>query len=319
MCLWPPPLALFLEGKIYDSFLRSAPHRPPSGSVTVVDIDESTLESLGQWPWPRYRVALLLEKIREAGVTAVGLDMVFAEPDRTSLGSLSGEILRDLGAKIDLAGLPPEAINSDQTLAETLSGGPFVLGYQFDFDASRGESCVLHPLRAAVRSESGTDGAGSFFDAPGVVCNLPVLAQTAASSGFFNVTPDPDGVLRRIPMVIRHRGLLYPNLALAVYLRARGGDPILETGPEGVGALRLEGRRIPLDRGGNLLVNYRGRRRTFPHVSAAALLDGTAEPAALKVSVCTGALLLGAAGFLRGKKATTHPAEYQALQRGQFD
>jgi adenylate cyclase len=280
--LWPPPLVLFLEGKIYDSFLRSAPHRPLSGSVTVVDIDESTLERLGQWPWPRYRVALLLEKIREAGATAVGLDMIFAEPDRTSLSSLSGEILRDLGAKIDLAGLPPEALHSDQTLAETLAGGPFVLGYQFDFDASRGESCVLHPLRAAVRSEGRTDGAGSFFDAPGVVCNLPVLARAANSSGFFNVTPDPDGVLRRVPMVIRHRGLLYPNLALAVFLRARDGDPMLETGPEGVEALRLAGRRIPLDRGGNLLVNYRGRRRTFPHISAAALLDGTAEPAALK-------------------------------------
>jgi CHASE2 domain-containing sensor protein len=282
MCLWPPPLALFLEGKIYDSFLRSAPHRPPSDSVTVVDIDESTLESLGQWPWPRYRVALLLEKIREAGATAVGLDMIFAEPDRTSLSSLSEEILRDLGAKIDLAGLPPEALHSDQTLAETLSGGPFVLGYQFDFDSSRGESCVLHPLRAAVRSEGRTDGAGSFFDAPGVVCNLPVLARAADSSGFFNVTPDPDGVIRRVPMVIRHRGLLYPNLALAVFLRARGGDPMLETGPEGVQALRLSGRRIPLDRGGNLLVNYRGRRRTFPHISAAALLEGTADPAALK-------------------------------------
>jgi CHASE2 domain-containing sensor protein len=282
MCLWPPPLALFLEGKIYDSFLRSAPHRQPSGSVTVVDIDESTLEKLGQWPWPRYRVALLLEKIREAGATVVGLDMVFAEPDRTSLGSLSGEILRDLGAKIDLAGLPPEALHSDQTLAETLSGGPFVLGYQFDFDSSRGESCVLHPLRAAVRSEGRTSGAGSFFDAPGVVCNLPVLARAADSSGFFNVTPDPDGVIRRVPMVIRHRGLLYPNLALAVFLRARGGNPMLETGPEGVQMLLLAERRIPLDRGGNLLVNYRGRRRTFPHVSAAALLDGTADPAAVK-------------------------------------
>jgi CHASE2 domain-containing sensor protein len=282
ICLWPPPLALSLEGKIYDSFLRSAPHRPPSGSVTVVDIDESTLERLGQWPWPRYRVALLLEKIREAGATAVGLDMIFAEPDRTSLSSLSGEILRDLGAKIDLAGLPPEALHSDQTLAETLAGGPFVLGYQFDFDASRGKSCVLHPLRAAVRSEGRTDGTRSFLDAPGVVCNLPVLARAADSSGFFNVTPDPDGVLRRVPMVIRHRGLLYPNLALAIFLRARDGDPMLETGPEGVEALRLAGRRIPLDRGGNLLVNYRGRRHTFPHISAAALLDGTAEPDALK-------------------------------------
>ena len=282
MCLWPPSLSVSLEGKIYDSFLRSVPHRPVAGSVTVVDLDEASLESLGQWPWPRYRVARLLEKIREGGAAAVGLDMVFAEPDRTSLGLLSGEIRRDLGASIGLAGLPPEALNTDRALAETLAGGPFVLGYQFDFDGSRGESCVLHPLRAAVRSGGATDGAATFFDAPGVVCNLPVLAQAAGHSGFFNVAPDPDGVLRRVPLVIRHGGILYPNLALAVYLRARGGDVGLETGPEGVEALLLGGRRIPLDRRGNLLVNYRGRRHTIPHVSAAALLEGTADPAALK-------------------------------------
>jgi adenylate cyclase len=267
---------------VYDSFLRSTPRHPTTGSVTVADLDEESLARLGQWPWPRYRVAGLLEKIREGGASAVGLDMVFAESDRTSLGSLSGEIRRDLGVKIGLAGLPPEALNADQALAKTLAGGLFVLGYQFDFDAARGETCILHPLRAAVRSEDGTDDATELFEAPGVVCNLPVLAQAAGSSGFFNVAPDADGVVRRVPLVIRHKGLHYPSLALAVYLRARGGDAVLESGPEGVEALRLDGRRIPLDRRGNLLVNYRGRRGSFPHVSAAAILDGTADPAALE-------------------------------------
>jgi adenylate cyclase len=175
--------------------------------VTVADLDEESLARLGQWPWPRYRVAGLLEKIREGGASAVGLDMVFAESDRTSLGSLSGEIRRDLGVKIGLAGLPPEALNADQALAKTLAGGLFVLGYQFDFDAARGETCILHPLRAAVRSEDGTDDATELFEAPGVVCNLPVLAQAAGSSGFFNVAPDADGVVRRVPLVIRHKGL----------------------------------------------------------------------------------------------------------------
>ena len=61
LCIWPPSLVVFLEGKVYDSFLRSAPHRPVNNSVAVVDLDEATLESLGQWPWPRYRVARLLE------------------------------------------------------------------------------------------------------------------------------------------------------------------------------------------------------------------------------------------------------------------
>lgn len=280
--LWPPSLAVFLEGKIYDSFLRSAPPRPPSGNVTVVDLDEASLARLGQWPWPRYRVAQLLGKIREGGAISVGLDMVFAEPDRTSLRPLSGEIRRDLGVGIGLESVPPEALDTDRTLADTLSGGPFSLGYQFDFDAPRGASCVLHPLRAAVRSAPGEDAAADLFEAPGVICNLPILARAAGSSGFFNVTPDADGILRRVPVVIRHKGVLYPSLALAVFLRGRGGDVILETGPEGAESMRIDGKVISLDRRGNLLVNYRGRRHTFPHLSAASLLDGTADPAALR-------------------------------------
>jgi adenylate cyclase len=304
MCLWPPPLAVFLEGKVYDSFLRAAPPRPVTGSVTVVDIDEASLEALGQWPWPRYRVARLLEKIHEGGAAAVGLDMVFAEPDRTSLAVLSDEIRRDLELFIDRKGLPSEVMDNDRTLAKALSGGPFVLGYQFDFDAERGESCVLHPLRAAVRSRGGTDEAAGFFDPPGVVCNLPVLARAAGSSGFFNVTPDADGVLRRVPLVIRHKNLLYPGLALAVYLRSRGGGAVLEAGPDGAFALHLNGRRIPLDRHGNLLVNYRGPRNAIRHVSAAAVLSGTADPAALKGRM----VLLGttAAGL---KEIRTTPLE----------
>src|SRR5512139_2282242 len=253
--IWPPSLAVFLEGKIYDSFLRSAPRHPVSGSVAVVDLDEASLARLGQWPWPRYRVTRLLEKIREAGATAVGLDVVFAEPDRTSLRTLSGEIRQDLGVGIGLAGLPPEALDTDTALARVLADGPFVLGYQFDFDAGTGASCVLHPLRAAVRSGAGGEADPDLFDAPGVICNLPILARSAGSSGFFNVTPDPDGIVRRVPLVIRHAGVLYPSLALAVYLRTRGGDVLLETGPEGVVALRLDGRIIPLDRRGNLMVN----------------------------------------------------------------
>ena len=290
VAVWSPPLADSIEGKIYDSFLRSAPRPSAPGPISIVDLDEASLERFGQWPWPRYRIARLLDKIREAGATAVGLDMVFAEPDRTSLTPLSGEILRDLGTRIDLSGFPREALDTDRALAATLAGGPFVLGYQFDFETARGATCVLHPLRAAVLSAGGKEGAEGLFDAQGVVCNLPVLSRAAGSSGFFNVTPDPDGVLRRVPLAIRHKGTIYPTLALAVYLRAHGGEAVLETGTEGVEALRLDGRRIPLDRHGNLLLNFRGRHRTFPHLSAAAVLEGTANPALLRGRI----VLLGA-------------------------
>ena len=282
VCLWPPPLADYIEGKIYDSFLRSAPRSPAPGPIAIVDIDEASLERLGQWPWPRYRIARLLERIREGGAVAVGLDMVFAEPDRTALTPLPGTILRDLGSEIDLAGFPQEALDPDRDLAATLAAdNAFVLGYQFDFEAERGDARILHPLRAAVHAGDGMGGADGLFDARGVVSNLPGLSKAAGSSGFFNAIPDPDGVLRRVPLVVRHKGKLYPNLALALYLKARGGDALLDTRPEEV-ALRLDGKRIPLDAKGRLLVNFRGPRRTFPHLSASAVLEGAADPVLLK-------------------------------------
>jgi len=282
LTLWPPQLFVFIDGKIYDSFHRSAPRSLASGDVTIVDLDEASIALLGQWPWPRYRVARLLGKIRDAGAVVVGLDILFSEPDRTSLSSLSREIRRDTGFRIPLNGLPAQLQDSDQTLARELAEGPFVLGYQFDFDATRGSSCTLHALPAAIRSTAGADADAGVFDAPGVVCNLPVLSRAANASGFFNVTPDPDGVVRRVPLVIRHKGAHYPSLALAVFRKAHGGEVVLEVGPQGIEAVLLSGERIPLDARGNLQVNYRGKRRTFPHVSAAAVLDGTADPSMLR-------------------------------------
>jgi adenylate cyclase len=281
VCLYAPSFVTFLELKAYDSFLRFAPHRAPTGAVAVVDLDEPSLARFGQWPWPRYRVARLLSRIRDAGAQAVAIDMVFAEADRTSIDLLAREIRRDFGVAPVLGNVPPEAVDGDRTLARALEAGPFVLGYPFDFEGASGDDRFLQPLGIATRSRGGEVARG-LHDAPGVVPNLPVLARAAGASGFFNVVADRDGVLRRVPMLIRHRGKLYPALALAAVLRARGGDPLLLDGPGGSFSLRLGGRDFPLDRKGNLLVNFRGPRRTFPHVSAGAILDGTADPGALR-------------------------------------
>jgi CHASE2 domain-containing sensor protein len=191
MCIWPPSLVVSLEGKVYDSFLRVAPHRQVTGAVTVVDLDEESLASMGQWPWTRYRVAHLLEKIQESGASSVGLDMVFAEPDRTSLELLSGELLRDLGVDLALAGIPPEAINSDQALAITLAAGPFVLGHQFDFDAARfGRPC----MRAAGRK------ATEAFSIPRASCATSLPWRTRRDlPGFSTSLPTPTGCCVAFP------------------------------------------------------------------------------------------------------------------------
>ena len=100
-------------------------------------------------------------------------------------------------------------------------------------------------------------------------------AQAAGASGFLNATPDPDGVMRRVPLLLELNGNVYPALALAAVMSAkRTPGTELRVANVNTSALSLGDTVAPLDGKSNLLVRYRGGRRTFPYVSAADVLDG---------------------------------------------
>ena len=95
----PPQLLTFLNYKVYDLLLPLAPAVTPSETPVLVGIDERSLEVYGQWPWPRYRLARLVNKLRLAGADVVALDMLMPEADRTSPEVILHERQRDLGEK----------------------------------------------------------------------------------------------------------------------------------------------------------------------------------------------------------------------------
>ena len=159
-----PGWLAFLDYKVYDVLLKARPKQAVTGLVTVVDLDEKSLAEVGQWPWPRYQGALLLARLKQYGVLAVGLDTVFAEPDRASPERIRRE-LQGLGVDMDFTGLPEKLRDNDALLAETLAAGPYVLGYFFTFkaadsagaDAARPllppEDDVHRPLSEELRGE----------------------------------------------------------------------------------------------------------------------------------------------------------------------
>jgi adenylate cyclase len=275
--LYQPTFLRILDHKLYDILVRSAPLRVRSGVPLIVDLDEKSLAQFGQWPWPRYRVALLLKKLKDLGASSIGLDMVFAEPDRTSFGVMQREVLRDLKINVEFKGLPKSLVDNDQALAGILSHGPFVLGYKFTFAEERqpDRSCLLHPFNVAVLKTKGVpDGAVFLFSAKNVVCNLPTLGQAAPSSGFFNVVGDFDGILRRVPLLIEHQGKFYPSLSLATLAQALGVNQVaLRVTREGVASMHFGDVIIPLDAKGNLLIHYRGKGKTFDYISAGDVLS----------------------------------------------
>ena len=144
--------------------------------------------------------------------------MVFAEADRTSFGVLQKEVHRDLGVHVEMQGVPEVVIDNDETLAKVLSQGPFVLGYQFTFTDEKhpDEDCLLHFLNVAILETKGVPQNAHFLpSARNAVCNLKAFSEAAPMSGFFNMAPDFDGVLRRTPLLIEHHGKFFPSLSVA--------------------------------------------------------------------------------------------------------
>ncbi len=154
--------------------------------------------------------------------------------------------------------------------------GTVVLGYQFLFEeGSDAEGCLLHPLHVnRLGSDREKEDPELFTTARNVSCNLKMLSQAAAASGFFNVSPDPDGILRRVPLIIEYKGRFYPSLALATLMRALNmNEVLLKTGNSGAESLWLNQTAIPLTSKGNMLVRFRGKGKTFEYFSAADILS----------------------------------------------
>ena len=252
-----------LERTVYDMLLRAAPVRAPDARIVVVDVDERSLASVGQWPWRRDRIGDLVARLRHLGAAVVALDIIFAEPDR------------DQG----------RGTNPDDSLADTLRAGGVILGYGLTFDGEPGATtgCVAHPVGLGIARPPEDTGHEPFFRATGAICNLEALTTAAGASGFLNAAPDSDGILRRAPLLAGIGGRVYPGLALAAVRTVTGArDVSLQVANVNASSLLLGSSRVPVDGRSNLLLRYRGPKRTFPYVSAADVLNGRVPARAVR-------------------------------------
>ena len=314
-----PELLVRLDLAVYDRLLAASSVRPPSGRVTLVEIDERTLAEAGRWPWPRDRVAALLDRVRSLGPVAIGLDVLFAEPDAP------GEVSAGPGGPPTVpSGGPPALSTRDAALAAALARGPFVTGYAFTFDRAVDRPCPLRSIGLARTPAAGV--VTRVHRAAGVLCSLVQLESAAASSGFLNAAPDVDGTLRRMPQLVEFGGELYPSLALATVRTGLAVQRLVVADPAaGWPAVRLDDREIPLAADGSLLVRFRGPAGTFPRLSAVDVLEDRAPAGALAgrfAFVGVSALGLGdmvatpLGGFLPGVEVQATVADN--LLRGDF-
>ncbi len=238
--------------------------QPPSKDVVIVDIDERSLKELGQWPWSRNKFAKLIDNLTKNGVGAVGLDIVFAEPDNSSPAKVLKEIGKDA----------TDAPDYDKIAAASIGASPTILGYVFAM-ADDGVKPGAAPSISCIVAEKNKPEHEFLVHAYRAIMNIPVIQEAGFSSGFFNTIPDSDGIVRSIPMTIRYEGVVYPSLSLEM-IRAASGVKKIEVYYDEVGVkgLVVGDIEMPTDRFGRLLVNYRGPARTFKYISAVDVYNG---------------------------------------------
>lgn len=194
--------------------------------VKIIDVDDASLAEIGQWPWPRNRLAEMLIKVFEAGAAVVAFDSVFAEPDRTSPKEILPVWLGQDRLKLDE--LPPEwrqfsegvmqsVPDHDAYFVDVIAQTNVVAGFALTPEAG-GRPPAVKPGFA----HAGDDPTPFILSFRGAVPNLPEIEQAAAGVGSFNMAPEADNIVRRIPLLMRLEEQIYPSLALEALRIAQG-------------------------------------------------------------------------------------------------
>lgn len=274
-----PDFLISVRELTFDYYQRLSPRPYESAPVRIVDIDEASIAKFGQWPWPRTKLAELVDALTELGAAAIAFDVIFAEPDRTSpkqfLSAFKSGTDLDLQPLKSLVGRLPDY---DRIFADHLREAPSVLGF-----AVLPNSNNRKPAQKGGIAYGGENPADILPVSPGFLTAFPLLEQAASGSGSVSLsTSDTGGVLRRIPLMFSDGKTLYPGLALEALriaqgasgfqIRSTGASGETDTGQAAITSAKVGAFTIPTSALGELWVYY-SEDSPERYISAANLLD----------------------------------------------
>jgi adenylate cyclase len=285
------PILERFEAILYDARLRLTMPRTVDDRIVILDIDEKSLQEReqggeGHWPWPRHRIALLMDKLFDKyGIAVVGFDVVFAERDESSgirvLEQLAERELKTVSGFLPVLEKIKPQLNYDEIFASRIKGRNVVLGYTFSSDAAD-RAPKKGFLPTAVLAQDTFKGRNIGITSwNGYTANLDVLQKAAATAGHFNPWLDDDGVTRRVPMLAEYQGEYYEPLSLAIVRTLMGFPPIVPDFLDksvsqdyaGLEELKVGRLRIPVDERVSTLVPYRGERGSFKYIPIVDVLN----------------------------------------------
>jgi serine phosphatase RsbU (regulator of sigma subunit)/CHASE2 domain-containing sensor protein len=256
-----------------DGYQELSPRERRSAPAVVVAIDEASLDRFGQWPWPRALIARLIDRIRAARPAAIGVDILFAEPDRLSPEWLALSVAATDPQLAERLGRLPR---HDAVLAASIKAAPVALGVA---GLETGAVSAAAPWTPSL--QKGTDARGSLRHYASTLRSLPEIDTAARGHGLISADTE-GGVVRRVPMVARVGANPVLPLSLET-LRVASGEPlfVVHGGAAGVEAVGIGDLNVRTQPDGRLWVHY------TPHdagrfISAADVLSGEADNAQIE-------------------------------------
>ncbi|CAN7685691.1 CHASE2 domain-containing protein [Paraburkholderia sp. SIMBA_054] len=258
---------------LFDHYQRRFPRIPASQPVTIVAIDDRTLAAVGQWPWPRNRLASLVDAIAAQKPLAIGLDIYMPEADQTSPDKVADN-LPDSAAALaaGLRALP----RHETTLANSLRAAPSVLGAAAVDHAAFDTST---DLRSAPILVHGVDPLNRVKRYTYVLASLPELQAAAHGQAMLNVALE-QGTVRRIPLILGLGDKLVPCMPIEI-LRVVTGSAAVDVyadtaGMQSVGVADVQ---VPTQPDGDIWLHFASiRSMQHRYVSARDVLQGQVDP-----------------------------------------
>jgi HD-GYP domain-containing protein (c-di-GMP phosphodiesterase class II)/CHASE2 domain-containing sensor protein len=262
---------------LFDAYQALAPRKPASQPVTIVAVDEKSLAALGQWPWPRDRLAQLVRAIQAQGPAAIGLDLYMPEADQNSPDQLARRLPPGQEAlRAALRALP----GNDAELAQALRDAPTVLGVAgFDFDTYTTSTA----LRSVPLEVEGADPNPFVRAYPRVLASLPMLQAAAHGQALVSIDTGGETIVRRVPLLARIGAQLVPSLAMEM-LRVGSGSSAIEVhaNKHGVTSVDVADLSVPTEPEGDIWLHLAPLSAGLGrYVSAIDVLRGKADPAQL--------------------------------------
>ena len=263
--LLAPKIYNGLEGQIRDTLFLYRGATKPNHKIIIADIDEKSLAALGQWPWSRNILANLLLKLHNMGAKAIAMDMVFPEYDRTSPKN-------------------PTAQTYDQQFANAIKATTPIIGFAFNMNDALSANNTEEPTATMI--EHGQPSKNTYYQAKGIISNIPPIQSALTYRGFINMIPDASGVVRSTPLLIKYNDKLYPSFDMEI-IRYIKNNPAIKVAYENgkIKHFAIGSTIIPVGSDSTMAINYRGGYKTFSYISVIDILQNKILPNVIKNSI----------------------------------